>query len=116
MAKGRKISPEVQQIIVRLSAILSKDDIAINTGISTSAIKRILRYFEENDSIPADAEKERQRLGRPRLLRDEDVEVCISIHYRFQPRSDDLPTTSFYLKQFERRPTYIWMKYGIDLQ
>ena len=116
MAKGRKISPEVQQIIVRLSAILSKDDIAINTGISTSAIKRILRYFEENDSIPADAGKERQRLGRPRLLRDEDVEVCISIHYRFQPRSDDLPTTSFYLKPFERRPTYIWMKYGIYLQ
>ena len=57
MAKGRKISPEVQQIIVRLSAILSKDDIAVNTGISPSAIKRILRYFEENDSIPADAEK-----------------------------------------------------------
>ena len=58
MAKGRKISPEVQQIIVRLSAVLSKDDIAVNTGISISAIKRTLRYFEENDSIPADAEKE----------------------------------------------------------
>ena len=57
MAKGQRTSPEVQQIIVWLSAILSKDDIAINTGISTSAIKQILQYFEENDSIPADAEK-----------------------------------------------------------
>jgi transposase len=116
MAKSRKISPEVQQIIVRLSAILSKDDIAINTGISTSTIKRILQYFEKNNSIPADAEKEQQRLGRPRLLRDEDVEVFISISYHFQPRSDNFPTTSFCLKQFERCPIYIWMNYGITLQ
>ena len=94
MAKSQKISPEVQQIIVRLSAVLSKDDIAVNTGISISAIKRILRYFEENDSIPADAEKEQKRLGRPRLLHDEDVQVCTSIPYHHFPPTDDLPTTT----------------------
>ena len=77
MAKGQRITPEVQQIIVRLSAVLSIDDIAIYTGVSTSAIKRILRYFEQNDTIPADEEKERRR--RPRLLRDEDIQVCASV-------------------------------------
>ncbi len=77
MAKGRRITPEVQQIVVRLSAVLSKDDIAIYMGVSTSAIKQILQYFEQNNTIPADEEKERQR--RPRLLCDEDIQVCASV-------------------------------------
>jgi hypothetical protein len=59
MVKGKKISSDIQQIIVRLSALLSKEDISIYTGVSHRTVKRILLHFEETGTIP-DEEKERR--------------------------------------------------------
>ncbi len=72
MVKGRKTSSDIQRIIVRLSALLSKEDISIYTGLSHRTVKRILQHFEETGTIP-DEEKEWRR--RPRILRDEDINV-----------------------------------------
>ena len=72
MAKGRKFSPNVQWIAVQLSALLSKDNISIYTGISLRMVKQILAHFEETGTIP-DEEKEWQR--RSQVLCDEDVNV-----------------------------------------
>lgn len=80
MGKGRKFSPDVQRIVVRLSALLSKDDISIYTGVSLRTVKRILAHFEETGTIP-DEEKERRR--RSRVLRDEDVNVRSS-YYEYE--------------------------------
>ena len=78
MAKGKKTSSDVQRIIVRLSALLSKQDISIYTGLSRRSVKWILDHFEKTGTIP-DKEKERRR--RSRVLRDEDVNVSMLSYY-----------------------------------
>jgi transposase len=70
MARGRKICADVQQIVVQLSSLLSREDIAAYTSISITSVNRILLYFEQHGAID-DEPKERHK--RAKLLRDEDV-------------------------------------------
>lgn len=72
MTKDKTVSADLQQAIVRLSALFSEEDISINTGVPLTAVKQTLRYFEETGTIP-DGEKERRQ--RSRVLGDEDVNV-----------------------------------------
>ena len=74
MVKGKMVSSDVQQIVVWLSAHLSKEDISTYTGVSHRTVQQILQHFEETGAIP-DEEKERQR--RSQVLRDEDVNVSM---------------------------------------
>jgi hypothetical protein len=72
MLRGRKISSDVQWIIIRLSSLLRKEDIAMYTGISVRSIVEILRHFNTHGTVE-DSEQERKE--RKWLLRDLDVEV-----------------------------------------
>ena len=72
MAKGRKICPDVQQIVVQLSSRLSKEEVAAYTSISITAVNKILRHFWEHGAID-DKPKERRR--RAQVLGDGDVNM-----------------------------------------
>jgi histidyl-tRNA synthetase len=62
MIPGSKITPEIKAIVVRLSAILTKENISTYTGISLSSIKRILTYFDQYQTIEVkEEEKEEMR-------------------------------------------------------
>jgi transcription initiation factor IIE alpha subunit len=78
MARGRKICADVQQIVVQLSSLLSREDIAAYTSISITSVNRILLYFEQHGAID-DEPKERHK--RAKLLRDEDVNVSLHIFF-----------------------------------
>jgi len=74
MARGCKIPQEVHYIVVRLSSIMKADDIAIYTGISPRAVKRILRYFAMHGRV----EGEKEHKTRDGILCDTDLKVSYS--------------------------------------
>jgi hypothetical protein len=80
MAKGCKIPVEVQQIIIRMSPLLEKEDIAIYSGVPVRSIERILQYFRRHGTIKGS--KDGQQHGPGRYLRDIDVEVSAA-EFRF---------------------------------
>ena len=57
MVKGQKTSPEVQEIILHLSTLLSHENIAIYTGSSLHTVERVLHHFRKCGTIQ-DQEKE----------------------------------------------------------
>ena len=71
MTQGLKIPQEVHYIVIRLSSIMKPDDIAVYTGISPRAIKRILSYFAIHGSV----EGEKDRKKRDGTLHDTDLRV-----------------------------------------
>jgi len=77
MVSGHAPSPEIQKIVIRLSAILTSEQIAIYTGLSFSAVDDILNYFNKYKTIKASEDKEeRGRKERAGELRDVDIQVC----------------------------------------
>ena len=72
MARGTKIPAEVQWIVIRLSSLLKKDDIAIYTGISVRSVERILMHFHAHGTIQV---RESLQQVKRRHLRELDVEV-----------------------------------------
>ena len=72
MAHGQKVPVAVQWIVVRLSRLLRKEQIATYTGVSIRSIERILERFQKHGSI---AESASERRGGRKQLRDIDVEV-----------------------------------------
>jgi hypothetical protein len=75
MARGKKVSLDVQRIVVRMSALLSKQDIANYTGVSISSVERILWCFQDQNAI-SDVTAEQHRRSDQALC-GEDVEVSI---------------------------------------
>jgi hypothetical protein len=74
MPRGKKLHPQVQEIIVRLSGIFNKQDVATYTGIPLRSIERILQHFN-TFGFTENGETERRKHGPKRQLRDVDVEV-----------------------------------------
>ena len=74
MARGSKMPPDVQYIVIRLSSIMKPENIAIYTGISRQSVLRILQYFSLHGTI--EHKKERKKKGTH--LRDMDLEVSTS--------------------------------------
>ena len=72
MPQGQKVIQEVAWIIIRLSSILSKDEIATYTGYSLATVKHILLYFEQHGTVRESKRGQEQRKGK---LRDVDLEV-----------------------------------------
>ena len=72
MPQGQKVIQEVAWIVIRLSSILSKDEIATYTGYSLATVKHILLYFEQHGTIQESKRGQEQRKGK---LRDVDLEV-----------------------------------------
>lgn len=81
MAKGCKIPVEVQQIVVRMSPLFKKEDIAIYSGVSIRSIERILRHFKTYGTVEGIGQGQQQ--GPRRHLRDIDVEVSVAKYHRF---------------------------------
>jgi hypothetical protein len=76
MPKGCRISVEVQEIVVRMSSIFNKEDIAVYTGVSVRSIERILHHFKTHGMVKGRKQGE-ELVPRRRRLRDIDVEVSI---------------------------------------
>ena len=74
MPHGQKISPDVQWIVIRLSRLLRKEQIAIYTGVSIRSIERILEHFQKHGTV---AGLSGARHNRRKQLRDIDIEVSI---------------------------------------
>jgi hypothetical protein len=81
MAKGCKIPVEVQQIIVRMSPLFKKEDIAIYSGVSVRSIERILRYFKTHGTVEGSGQGQPEPCGPRKHLRDIDVEVSVTKYY-----------------------------------
>ena len=76
MRRGRKIPPEIQWAVIRLSRILSNDQIAMGLEVSASSIKRIISHFRTYGDIPYQPDKPPEdNRNANRRLRDVDVEV-----------------------------------------
>jgi len=75
MVQGRALSPHIHIIIIRLSYILTKQDISVYTGISLRTIERILAYFKKHGAI---SEPER-RVTTQRMLAKDDVATLFEI-------------------------------------
>ena len=71
MTQGLKIPQEVHYIVIQLSSIMRPDDIAVYTGISPRAVKRILSYFAMHGSV----EGEKDHKKRDGTLHDTDLRV-----------------------------------------
>ena len=80
MPQGQKVSPELQWAIIRLSKMISNDQIAIGLNLSTRTVRHVLSYFNANGNIPYPEEKptESEKKGS-RHLRDVDVEVSAKL-------------------------------------
>ena len=76
MPQGRKVSPELQWAIIRLSKMLRNDQIAIGLDLSSRTVQHVLSYFNTNGTIPYPEEKpaEAEKKGNGHL-QDTDVEV-----------------------------------------
>jgi CRP-like cAMP-binding protein len=72
MARGARIPAEVQWIVIRLSSLLKKDDIAIYTGISVRSVGRILMHFQAHGTIQV---CESLQQVKRRHLRELNIEV-----------------------------------------
>lgn len=74
MPQGEQIPAEIQRIVVRLSRILTNEQIAMCIGSSERSIRRILHHFRLHGTIKA-AEALQEEHKSSRHLRDIDVEV-----------------------------------------
>jgi len=82
MGQGKKISPEIQQAIVRMLGRLNPDEISMYLDVSTRSVRRVMSYFREYGTIPdaqESAQEERQNNRNNRQLRGVDVEVSIGV-------------------------------------
>lgn len=73
MARGKAVSEAVQWIIIRLSAAMTVDEVAMYTDLSTRTIKKILASFRRTGDVNV-ANKARPQLHRS--LCDYDIQVC----------------------------------------
>jgi len=76
MVSGHALPPEVHKIVIRLSTLLTCEQIAIYTGISISTVHNILNYFNKFKAIKTKGDEEKKRKKRVGELRDVDVQVC----------------------------------------
>jgi hypothetical protein len=74
MVRGRTLPPEVRWIVIRLSTVMSKEEVSIYTDIPLRSIERIIQYYRENGGVKED--DKRARIGeRKTHLRDVDIQV-----------------------------------------
>lgn len=73
MVWGKKISPEMQWAIIRLSGFLTTDQLSMCLGFSTWAINRVNAHFRAYGTIRGEDPTEERKIHRS--LRDVDVEV-----------------------------------------
>ena len=80
MPRGTKISLEMQCVILRLSKLLKKDQIALCVRLSEQAIRCVIAHFQEHGTVQ-ESEPLQDGPKRNRHLQDVDVEVGISSCY-----------------------------------
>jgi transcription initiation factor IIE alpha subunit len=71
--KGKEVSVDLAWAIVRMAAVIGRDEIEAFTGISKRQIRRILSRWRSTGDVSK--QKDRHTLGRPRHLTPEDVAV-----------------------------------------
>jgi hypothetical protein len=71
---GKPISEEIQWIVIRLSTAMSREDIAMYTGISQRKIDNVLSTFNKYGSVKTTT---RQKPHTYASLCDDDIQVCL---------------------------------------
>ncbi|KIK13389.1 hypothetical protein PISMIDRAFT_48594, partial [Pisolithus microcarpus 441] len=78
MRQGRKIPPEIQWGVIRLSRLLSYEQIGMCLELSTRSIRRIISHFQTYGMIPHQQEDmDHNEHKSHRHLRDVDVEFLL---------------------------------------
>jgi DNA-binding transcriptional regulator LsrR (DeoR family) len=70
---GKAISEDIQWIIIRLSTAMSRENVAMYTGVSLRKINNILSTFNKSGTVKATI---RQRPHTYASLCDDDIQVC----------------------------------------
>lgn len=71
---GKHISEDVQWIIVHLSTIMPREDIAMYTGVSQHKINKVLSTFNKEGTVKAATSQKPHTYAS---LCDDDVQVCL---------------------------------------
>lgn len=69
---GKAISEEIQWIIIRLSVTMSREDIAMYTGVSERKVNNVISTFNKEGDVKV---RTRQKPHTYSSLCDEDVQV-----------------------------------------
>ncbi|KIM64201.1 hypothetical protein SCLCIDRAFT_115916 [Scleroderma citrinum Foug A] len=74
MGQGKKMSPDIQWAIVRMSGRLSYDEISMYLDVSTRSVRRVMSYFHDYGIIPdAQDSSAQEECQKNRHLRGVDV-------------------------------------------
>ena len=78
---GQAHPPEVHWIVVRLSTVMPKEDVAVYTGVPARSVDRILHYYRVNGTVKGnDLCKEKGNRRRNGVLRDIDLQVSVELY------------------------------------
>ena len=69
---GKKVLPEVEEIVIRLSTSFSPTEIAVYTGLSHHTVERIQVHFRKHGATRGQVKPSREKRCQ---LRDVDVQV-----------------------------------------
>jgi hypothetical protein len=73
MARGKAIHEAVHWIIIRLSTVMTAEEISMYTDVGTRKINEIITYFKQNGGVNL---SRRSKYQLHRTLCDYDIEVC----------------------------------------
>ena len=76
MARGKAIPEVVHWIIIRLSTILSAEEISMYTDVSTCKVSEIIAYFNQTGGVNL---SHRSKCQLHKMLCDYDIEVCSTL-------------------------------------
>jgi hypothetical protein len=81
MEMGKPISEEIQWIIVHLSSAMSREDIAMYTGVSQRKVNDVISTFNKDGTVKVYT---RQKPHTYASLREDDVQVSLCYPYAHQ--------------------------------
>jgi hypothetical protein len=75
MARGKQIPEDMRWVVIRLSAVMTVNDVAMYTDLSTRSIARILDDFKKTGAVKSAKQTSAIRIPRTNLC-EHDVWVC----------------------------------------
>lgn len=94
MTRGKKITDDVQWIVIRMATTMPKEDVSQFTGVSIRTVERILSLYAKTGGINAkDLRSESGTVGRKLQLSD--IDLRVSDNY-FSLAATDVLVPSWY--------------------
>lgn len=79
MARGKATPEVVHWIVIRLSTVMSAEEISMYTDVGVRKVNEILAYFKQTGGIKPSRRSENQL---QRTLCDYDIEVSMSLSFK----------------------------------